>query len=108
MSPSSVLQEKVRQWVRSKNYVVRKKLIGKSRRKHGGSKRNPLKEIQQIDVLIKAAGQRLTDATNKKNELLDEKDKLSIQRNVIEQRVISIEITVRSTQFVSGPFSFKN
>ena len=53
------------------------------------------KEIEQIDVLIKAAGQRLTDATNKKNELLDEKDKLSIQRNVIEQRVIAIERSLR-------------
>ena len=97
VSPSYVLQEKVRQWVEIQ------KLRSKEKTDWEEQKRNMealngirSKEIEQIDVLIKAAGQRLTDATNKKNELLDEKDKLSIQRNVIEQRVIAIEKSLRN------------
>ena len=55
-----------------------------------------LKEIEQIDVLIKAAGERLSDATNKKAELLEEQEKLRNQRDIIEQRVIAIESSLRN------------
>ena len=91
VSQSYVLQEKVRQWVEIQ------KLRSKEKTDWEEQKRNMealngirLKEIQQIDVLIKAAGQRLTDATHQKKELLDEKERLNTQRNVIEQRVIAI------------------
>ena len=54
------------------------------------------KEIEQINTLIKAAGKRLSDATNKKAELLAEQDKLRNQRDIIEQRVIAIESSLRN------------
>jgi hypothetical protein len=97
VSPSSVLQEKVRQWVEIQKLRSKEKADWEEQKKSMEALNGiRSKEIEQIDVLIKAAGQRLTDATNKKNELLDEKDKLSIQRNVIEQRVIAIEKSLRN------------
>ncbi len=96
VSPSYVLQEKVRQWVEIQ------KLRSKEKTDWEEQKRNMealneirSKEIQQMDVLIKAAGQRLTDATHQKKELLDEKERLNTQRNVIEQRVIALEKSLR-------------
>ena len=96
VSPSFLLQEKVRQWVETQ------KLRGKEKADWAEQKSNMealnkirLKEIEQIDALIKAAGERLSDATNKKAELLAEQDKLRNQRDIIEQRVIAIESSLR-------------
>ena len=97
VSPSFLLQEKVRQWVETQ------KLRGKEKADWAEQKSNMealnkirLKEIEQIDALIKAAGERLSDATNKKAELLAEQDKLRNQRDIIEQRVIAIESSLRN------------
>ncbi len=97
VSPSFLLQEKVRQWVETQ------KLRGKEKADWAEQKSNMealnkirLKEIEQIDVLIKAAGERLSDATNKKAELLEEQEKLRNQRDIIEQRVIAIESSLRN------------
>ena len=97
VSPSFLLQEKVRQWVETQ------KLRGKEKADWAEQKSNMealnkirLKEIEQIDFLIKAAGERLSDATNKKAELLEEREKLRNQRDIIEQRVIAIESSLRN------------
>ena len=96
VSPSFILQEKIRQWVETQ------KLQGKESADWSEQKKNMAslneirqKEIGQIDALIESAGKRLSDATTKKEELLAEKETLKKQREVIQERVENFEISLR-------------
>ena len=96
VSPSFVLQEKVRQWVEAQ------KLRSKERADWSEQKQNMaalngirLKEIEQIDALIASAGKRLSDATKKREELLVEQESLRNKRAIILKRVERIETTLR-------------
>ena len=96
VSPSFILQEKIRQWVETQ------KLQGKERADWSEQKKNMAslneirqKEIGQIDALIESAGKRLSDATTKKDQLLAEKETLKKQREVIQERVENLEISLR-------------
>tara|TARA_B110000438_G_scaffold290552_1_gene326409 strand:- start:1252 stop:2079 length:828 start_codon:yes stop_codon:yes gene_type:complete len=97
VSPSFVLQEKVRQWVQAQ------KLRSKERADWSEQKRDMaalngirIKEIEQIDSLIAAAGKRLSDATKKREELLDEQESLRNKRAIILKRVEHLETTLRA------------
>ncbi len=97
VSPSFVLQEKVRQWVETQ------KLRSKERADWFEQKRNMaalngirLKEIEQIDSLIEAAGKRLSDATKNREDLLAEQESLRNQRAIILKRVERLEVTLRA------------
>ena len=96
VSPSFVLQEKVRQWVEVQ------KIRSKERADWSEQKRNMaslngirLKEIEQIDSLIAAAGKRLSDATKKREELLAEQESLRNKRAIILKRVERLETVLR-------------
>lgn len=96
VSPSFILQEKIRQWVETQ------KLQGKESADWSEQKKNMAslneirqKEIGQIDALIESAGKRLSDATTKKDQLLAEKETLKRQREVIQERVQNLEISLR-------------
>ena len=97
VSPSFVLQEKVRQWVEAQ------KIRSKERADWSEQKRNMaalngirLKEIEQIDSLIAAAGKRLSDATKKREELLAEQESLRNKRAIILKRVERLEMALRA------------
>ena len=97
VSPSFVLQEKVRQWVQAQ------KLRSKERADWSEQKRDMaalngirIKEIEQIDSLIAAAGKRLSDATKKREELLAEQESLRNKRAIILKRVEHLETTLRA------------
>jgi hypothetical protein len=96
VSPSFILQEKIRQWVETQ------KLRGKESADWSEQKKNMAslneirqKEIGQIDALIESAGKRLSDATTKKDQLLAEKETLKIQREIIQERVEKLEASLR-------------
>ena len=96
VSPSFILQEKIRQWVETQ------KLRGKERADWAEQKRSMAslngirqKEIGQIDALIESAGKRLSDATAKKDQLLSEKEDLKSQRDVLQGRVAKFEVSMR-------------
>ena len=96
VSPSFVLQEKVRQWVEVQ------KIRSKERADWSEQKRNMaalkgirLKEIEQIDSLIASAGKRLSDATKKREELLAEQESLRNKRAIILKRVEQLETALR-------------
>jgi len=97
VSPSFVLQEKVRQWVDAQ------KLRSKERADWSEQKRQMAalngirtKEIEQIDSLIAAAGKRLSDATNRREELLAEQESLRNKRTIILKRVERLETALRA------------
>ena len=96
VSPSFILQEKIRQWVETQ------KLRGKERADWAEQKRSMAslngirqKEIGQIDALMESAGKRLSDATAKKDQLLLDKEALKNQRDVIQGRVAKFEVSLR-------------
>ena len=96
VSPSFILQEKIRQWVETQ------KAQGKERADWAEQKRSMAslngirqKEIGQIDALMESAGKRLSDATAKKDQLLSDKEALKSQRDVIQGRVEKFEVSLR-------------
>ena len=97
VSPSFILQEKVRQWVEVQK-IRSKERADWSEQKRSMAALNGirLKEIEQIDSLIDAAGKRLSDATKKREELLAEQESLRNQRAIILKRVERLETALRA------------
>ena len=96
VSPSFVLQEKVRQWVDAQKIRSRERADW-SEQKQEMAALNAIrtKEIEQIDSLIEAAGKRLSDATKRRDELLAEQESLRNKRLIILKRVQRLETALR-------------
>ena len=96
VSPSTVLQEKVRQWVDVQ------KLRGKEAARWQEQKQqlaglNELRstEIKQIDSLIAAAGRRLEEATAERRNLLVEQAELRDTRKLLQNNITKLEKGLR-------------
>jgi hypothetical protein len=96
VSPSAVLQEKVRQWVDVQ------KLRGKEAARWQEQKQqlaglNELRqtEIKQIDSLIAAAGRRLEEATVERRNLLVEQAELRDTRTLLQDNITKLEKGLR-------------
>ncbi len=96
VSPSAVLQEKVRQWV-----DVQKQRSEETARWQEQQQQlatlNELRrtEIKQIDTLIAAAGQRLEEATTQQRKLQEEQAELSSRRSFLLENITELEKAMR-------------
>ena len=96
VSPSAVLQEKVRQWV-----DVQKQRSEEASRWQEQQQQlaalNELRrtEIKQIDTLIAAAGQRLEEATTQQRKLQEEQAELSNRRSFLLDNITELEKAMR-------------
>ena len=90
--PASVLQEKVREWVRAQKQRG-KELADWQEQRSGLARLNEIrrKEIAEIDTLIEAAGKRLEEATAQREQLLAEQAGLRIARAQLSDRIGTLE-----------------
>jgi len=96
VSPSFVLQEKVRQWVDAQKIRSRERADWlEQKQEMAALNAIRTKEIEQIDSLIEAAGKRLSDATKRRDELLAEQESLRNKRLIILKRVERLETALR-------------
>ena len=96
VSPSSLLQEKVRQWVDVQKLRSKEAARWQEQQLELG-RLNDLRrtEIKQIDSLIAAAGKRLAEATAKRQKLLAEQVELRNTRNLLENNISRLEKGLR-------------
>lgn len=96
VSPSALLQEKVRQWVDVQKTRSEEAARWQEQQLEFG-RLNELRqtEIQQIDSLIAAAGKRLEEATAERQELLAEQTELRDTRKLLENNISRLEKELR-------------
>jgi len=92
VSPSAILQEKVRQWVDVQKLRGKEAARWQEQQKQlTGLNELRLTEIKQIESLITAAGKRLEDATAQRQKLLEEQAELRNTRNLLQDNIDKLE-----------------
>ena len=96
VSPSAILQEKVRQWVDVQKQRGKEASQWQEQKQQlTGLNELRLTEIKQIDSLIAAAGKRLEDATAQRQKLLQEQAELQTTRNLLQDNISKLENGLR-------------
>ncbi len=92
VSPSFILQEKVRQWVDVQKLRSKEAARWQEQQKQlAGLNKLRVAEIKQIESLITAAGKRLEDATAQRQKLLAEQTELRNTRILLQDHIEKLE-----------------
>ncbi len=96
-APPAVIQEKIREWVQVRKQISAERADWEAD-KQSLADLNDLrkKEIESLDEIINAAGDRLASAEKQRTELLAEEEALRTGRQLLEARVARAEETLRS------------
>lgn len=96
-SPPAEVQEKVREWVKTKKQVASEKADWEAEKQSLGELNAIRKtEIAQIDELLAAAGTRLSDAEKQRADLLAEEEVIRAWRKAAEARITKLESGLRA------------
>lgn len=95
--PPSVVQEKVREWVRTKKQISAERADWEAQ-KQSMTDLNELRqrEIEKLDEIIEAAGSRLADAEKQRAEMLAEEETLREKRQLLEAEIAEAEAQLRA------------